>query len=148
MIIEFIEKYYEGYDVVYGVWDKCDIDIYFKRNLVLVFYRIMSKLGVNMVLNYVDYWLFSKCVLIEFLCYKEENMFIWGIVLLLGFKFMKVFYNWNERFVGELKYLFKKMVLFVVDGIIFFSVVFIWLLLVFGFVIFMIGVVMGIYVIV
>lgn len=144
-IIEFIEKYHEGYDVVYGVRDKRDTDTYFKRNSALAFYRIMSKLGVNMVPNHADYRLLSKRALTEFLRYKEENMFIRGIVPLLGFKSTKVFYNRNERFAGESKYPLKKMVLFAVDGITSFSVAPIRLLLVIGSVIFMIGVVMGIY---
>ncbi|HAB0234140.1 TPA_asm: glycosyltransferase [Listeria monocytogenes] len=147
-IIEFIEKYHEGYDVVYGVRDKRDTDTYFKRNSALAFYRIMSKLGVNMVPNHADYRLLSKRALTEFLRYKEENMFIRGIVPLLGFKSTKVFYNRNERFAGESKYPLKKMVLFAVDGITSFSVAPIRLLLVLGSVIFMIGVVMGIYAIV
>lgn len=147
-IIEFIEKYHEGYDVVYGVRDKRDTDTYFKRNSALAFYRIMSKLGVNMVPNHADYRLLSKRALTEFLRYKEENMFIRGIVPLLGFKSTKVFYNRNERFAGESKYPLKKMVLFAVDGITSFSVAPIRLLLVIGSVIFMIGVVMGIYAIV
>lgn len=121
-IIEFIEKYHEGYDVVYGVRDKRDTDTYFKRNSALAFYRIMSKLGVNMVPNHADYRLLSKRALTEFLRYKEENMFIRGIVPLLGFKSTKVFYNRNERFAGESKYPLKKMVLFAVDGITSFSV--------------------------
>ncbi len=147
-IIEFIEKYHEGFDVVYGVRDKRDTDTYFKRNSALAFYRIMSKLGVNMVPNHADYRLLSKRALTEFLRYKEENMFIRGIVPLLGFKSTKVFYNRNERFAGESKYPLKKMVLFAVDGITSFSVAPIRLLLVLGSVIFMIGVVMGIYAIV
>ncbi|MBC2101292.1 glycosyltransferase family 2 protein [Listeria marthii] len=147
-IIEFIEKYHEGFEVVYGVRDKRDTDTYFKRNSALAFYRIMSKLGVNMVPNHADYRLLSKRALTEFLRYKEENMFIRGIVPLLGFKSTKVFYNRNERFAGESKYPLKKMVLFAVDGITSFSVAPIRLLLVLGSVIFMIGVVMGIYAIV
>lgn len=135
-IIEFIEKYHEGYDVVYGVRDKRDTDTYFKRNSALAFYRIMSKLGVNMVPNHADYRLLSKRALTEFLRYKEENMFIRGIVPLLGFKSTKVFYNRNERFAGESKYPLKKMVLFAVDGITSFSVAPIRLLLVLGSVIF------------
>lgn len=144
-IIEFIEKYHEGYDVVYGVRDKRDTDTYFKRNSALAFYRIMGKLGVNMVPNHADYRLLSKRALTEFLRYKEENMFIRGIVPLLGFKSTRVFYNRNERFAGESKYPLKKMVLFAVDGITSFSVAPIRLLLVLGSIIFMIGVVMGIY---
>lgn len=101
-----------------------------------------------MVPNHADYRLLSKRALTEFLRYKEENMFIRGIVPLLGFKSTKVFYNRNERFAGESKYPLKKMVLFAVDGITSFSVAPIRLLLVLGSVIFMIGVVMGIYAIV
>lgn len=107
-IIEFMEKYHEGFDVVYGVRDKRETDTFFKRNSALAFYNIMSKLGVNMVPNHADYRLLSKRALAEFLRYKEENMFIRGIVPLLGFKSTKVYYNRNERFAGESKYPLKK----------------------------------------
>ncbi len=147
-IIEFMEKYHEGFDVVYGVRDKRDTDTFFKRNSALTFYKIMSKLGVNMVPNHADYRLLSKRALTEFLRYKEENMFIRGIVPLLGFKSTKVYYNRNERFAGESKYPLKKMLLFAVDGITSFSVAPIRLLLVIGSITFLIGVVLGIYAIV
>ncbi|MBC1484412.1 glycosyltransferase family 2 protein [Listeria sp. FSL L7-1485] len=144
-IIKFMEKYHEGYDVVYGVRDKRDTDTYFKRNSALAFYKIMSKLGVNMVPNHADYRLLSKRALTEFLRYKEENMFIRGIVPLLGFKSTKVYYNRNERFAGESKYPLKKMLLFAVDGITSFSVAPIRLLLVVGSFTFFVGVILGIY---
>lgn len=90
----------------------------------------------------------SKCVFGEFMKYKEGNVFLWGFVLLVGFCFMEVIYDCKEWIVGELKYLLKKMFVFVFDGIIFFSVVLICLLMLFGGVFFFFSIVFGIYVLI
>ncbi|MCQ2009536.1 glycosyltransferase family 2 protein [Sporolactobacillus sp. STSJ-5] len=132
-ILEFIDKYHEGYDIVYGVRDKRDTDTPFKRNTALAFYKIMSNLGVNLVPNHADFRLISKRALSEFVKYQEENLFIRGIVPLLGFKQTKVYYNRKERFAGESKYPLKKMLSFALDGITSFSVVPIKLVTAFGF---------------
>lgn len=147
-IIPFVEKFNQGYEVVYGVRDKRDTDTFFKRNTALGFYKVMEKLGVKMVPNHADYRLLSKRALEEFLKYKEENMFIRGIIPLLGFKSTKVYYNRNERFAGESKYPLKKMLMFAVDGITSFSITPIRFLLTIGVLMFIIGVGLGIYAIV
>lgn len=144
-IREFIIKYHEGYEVVYGVRDKRDTDTHFKRRTALAFYGLMGKMGVKLVPNHADFRLLSKRALGVFLQYHEENMFIRGIVPLLGFKSTKVFYNRAERFAGESKYPLKKMISFALDGITSFSIVPIRFVTVLGFVVTLISVLMGIY---
>lgn len=144
-IIKFLERFSEGYDIVYGVRDKRDTDTFFKRNTALGFYGLMDKLGVKLVPNHADFRLMSKRALKEFLTYREENMFIRGIIPLLGFKSTKVYYDRNERFAGESKYPLKKMVSFAVDGITSFSIAPIRMLLFVGFIMFSIGIGVGIY---
>ncbi|MCP1126254.1 glycosyltransferase family 2 protein [Bacillus sp. 3103sda1] len=122
VIYQFIDKYQEGYEIVYGVRDKRDTDTKFKRNTALWFYRLMGKMGVKLVPNHADYRLMSKRALDEFIKYQEENLFIRGIVPLLGFKSTKVYYDRKERFAGESKYPLKKMIAFAFDGLTSFSV--------------------------
>lgn len=122
VINQFVDKYLEGYEVVYGVRDKRDTDTPFKRNTALWFYSLMGKMGVELVPNHADYRLMSKRALEEFVKYQEENLFIRGIIPLLGFKSTKVFYNRKERFAGESKYPLKKMIAFAFDGVTSFSV--------------------------
>lgn len=144
-IIPFVEKFHEGFDVVYGVRGKRDTDTFFKRNTALGFYRFMDKIGVKLVPNHADFRLLSKRALKEFLNYKEENMFIRGIVPLLGFPSTKVYYDRNERFAGESKYPLKKMISFAIDGITSFSIVPIRMLFSLGVIMFCIGIGIGVY---
>ena len=144
-IYQFIDKYHEGCEVVYGVRDKRDTDTAFKRNTALWFYSLMGKLGVKLVPNHADYRLMSKRALDEFMKYQEENLFIRGIIPLLGFKTAEVYYNRKERFAGESKYPLKKMIAFALDGITSFSVVPIRLVSMLGFLMILIGLGIGIY---
>ncbi|MCQ2011576.1 MAG: glycosyltransferase family 2 protein [Sporolactobacillus sp.] len=121
-IRKFLIKFRNGYDVVYGVRDKRDTDTMFKKNTALLFYKIMERLGVKMVPNHADYRLLSRRVLDEFVNYQEENIFLRGMIPLLGFKSTKVYYNRAERFAGESKYPLKKMLNFAIDGITSFSI--------------------------
>lgn len=144
-IDEFIDKYHEGCDIVYGVRDKRDTDTFFKKNTALAFYGLMRKMGVNLVPNHADYRLMSRRALHELMKYQEENIFLRGIVPLLGFKSAKVYYNRKERFAGESKYPLKKMLGFAIDGITSFSVVPIKLVTSLGFVFVLIGGFIGMY---
>lgn len=144
-IPEFIKKYHEGYEIVYGVRDKRDTDTFFKRNSALCFYSMMGKLGVRLVPNHADYRLLSKRALKELLKYKEENVFLRGIIPLLGFKTSKVFYNRKERFAGESKYPLKKMIAFAMDGLTSFSIVPIKMVSLLGFIVVGIGVAIAVY---
>lgn len=119
---EFLKKYYEGNDVVYGVRNKRETDTFFKRTTAVGFYKVMSALGVDIVFNHADYRLMSKRALEGLSEYKEVNLFLRGIVPLIGYSSDYVYYDRNERFAGESKYPLKKMISFALDGITSFSV--------------------------
>lgn len=122
VIDEFVKKYDEGCEVVYGVRKRRDTDTFFKRFTAQSFYKIMKALGVNIVYNHADYRLLGKKALGALLEYKEVNLFLRGIVPLIGFKSDFVYYDRNERFAGESKYPLKKMLSFAIEGISSFSV--------------------------
>ncbi|WP_028403451.1 glycosyltransferase family 2 protein [Ectobacillus panaciterrae] len=121
-IRDFILKYRDGYDVVYGVRNKRATDTFFKRTTAILFYRFLKKMGVHIVHNHADYRLMSKRALDELNHYKERNLFLRGIVPLLGFRSATVLYDRKERFAGESKYPLKKMLTFAFDGITSFSI--------------------------
>lgn len=123
VIRTFVEKLSEGYDVVYGVRDSRDTDTYFKRTTAVGFYRFMERIGIKLVPNHADFRLMNKRALDELFKYKEINVFLRGLVPLVGFTTTKVYYDRKERFAGESKYPFKKMLSFAFDGITSFSVV-------------------------
>ncbi len=122
VIRTMVEKYNDGYDIVYGVRDKRQSDTFFKRNTALAFYRLMGKLGIRLIPNHADYRLMSKRALRELLKYKERNLFLRGMIPLIGFSQTKVFYERKERELGISKYPLKKMLSFAFDGITSFSV--------------------------
>ena len=118
---EFVKKYMEGCDVVYGVRNKRETDTVFKKTTALGFYKFMKVLGVDIVYNHADYRLMSKRALEGLAEYKEVNLFLRGIVPLIGYRHDYVYYDRHERFAGESKYPLKKMIAFAVDGITSFS---------------------------
>ncbi len=118
---KFIEKYDEGCDIVYGVRSSREKDTFFKKNTALTFYKLMNALGADIVYNHADYRLMSKRALNELENYKEVNLFLRGIIPLIGFKTATVEYVRNERAAGESKYPLKKMINFALDGILSFS---------------------------
>ena len=118
----FIEKYNEGCDVVYGVRNKRETDTVFKRETALMFYRLMKGLGVDITYNHADYRLMSNRALNALAQFGEVNLFLRGLAPLVGFKSDVVTYDRSERFAGESKYPFKKMLAFAIDGITSFSV--------------------------
>ncbi|MBM6839641.1 glycosyltransferase, partial [Clostridium saudiense] len=113
---------YEGNDVVYGVRSERKTDTFFKRNTAQGFYKVMNALGVDIVYNHADYRLMSKRALDALSEFKEVNLFLRGIVPLVGFNSEIVEYERNERFAGESKYPLKKMLSFAFEGITSFSV--------------------------
>ena len=119
---EFVKKYLDGCDIVYGVRNKRDTDTAFKRKTALAFYRLMEKLGVETVYNHADYRLMSRRALDALSSYHEVNLFLRGLVPLIGFRSGCVYYDRHERFAGESKYPLKKMISFAIDGITSFSV--------------------------
>lgn len=145
VIRSFLLKYHEGDEIVYGVRDSRETDTFFKRNTALCFYRFMQKLNINLVYNHADYRLMSKRAIEELSRYKEADLFLRGIVPLIGFKSSKVTYNRKERLAGETKYPLKKMVSFAFNGLTSFSVVPIRAFTFLGCVLFFISVMTGCY---
>ena len=141
----FVEKYYEGCEVVYGVRSARTTDTFFKRFTAQSFYKVMQAMGVDIVYDHADYRLMSKRAVEEMLQFKEVNLFLRGIVPLVGFKSDKVYYERNERFAGESKYPLKKMLAFATDGITSMSVKPIRMITVLGFLIFIISLCMLVY---
>lgn len=119
---QFVQKFQDGCDVVYGVRNKRETDTWFKRTTAEGFYKVMEKLGAEVVYNHADYRLMSKRALEALSEYKEVNLFLRGIVPLIGYRSDYVYYDRHERFAGESKYPLKKMLSFAMDGITSFSV--------------------------
>ena len=113
----FLEAYQKGADVVFGVRSSRKTDTWFKRTTAQGFYRLMGKLGVEMVYNHADYRLLSKRALEALLSFGEVNMFLRGMVPMLGFRTAEVTYERGERVAGESKYPLKKMIAFAMEGI-------------------------------
>ncbi|MED3882562.1 glycosyltransferase family 2 protein [Priestia megaterium] len=145
VIRSFILKYHEGDEIVYGVRDSRETDTFFKRNTAVWFYRLMQKLNINLIYNHADYRLMSKRAIEELSRYKEADLFLRGIVPLIGFKSSKVTYNRKERLAGETKYPLKKMVSFAFNGLTSFSVVPIRAFTFLGCLLFFISVITGCY---
>lgn len=144
-IDQFVEKYYEGCEVVYGVRSERKTDSFFKRASAQSFYKLMLHMGVEIVYNHADYRLMSRRALDEMEGFKEVNLFLRGIVPLIGFQSGVVTYERHERFAGESKYPLKKMLNFAFDGIISFSVKPIRMVTTLGIIIFAISILMLIY---
>ena len=122
VVDKFVEKYKEGCEVVYGVRNSRATDTFFKKTTAEGFYKIMQAMGVDIVFNHADYRLMSKTVLDALSEYKEVNLFLRGIVPLIGYKSDTVEYARKERFAGESKYPLKKMLSLAFEGITSFSV--------------------------
>ena len=122
VIPDMIKKYAEGNDIVYGVRNKRSTDTWFKRTTALGFYRLMHLLGVKTIYNHADFRLMSRRA-VQHLCqFKEVNLFLRGLVPLIGYQTTNVYYDRAERLAGESKYPFTKMLNFAIDGITSFSV--------------------------
>ena len=141
----FLEKYREGCEVVYGVRRKRDTDTAFKRGTALMFYRLMRALGVDITFNHADYRLMSNRALDALSEFGEVNLFLRGLAPLVGFQSDTVVYDRSERFAGESKYPFKKMLAFAIDGITSFSVKPLRLITSVGLVIFVVSLLMLFY---
>ena len=122
VVDKMVIEYNNGCDIVYGVRSARKTDTWFKKTTAEWFYKFMALLGVEIVYNHADYRLMSKRALNELENFKEVNLFLRGIIPLLGFKTAKVEYERKERFAGESKYPLKKMLNFALDGILSFSI--------------------------
>ena len=148
VIRDFIIKFHKGYEIVYGIRQNRDTDTVFKRFTALSFYRVMKKMGVNIEHNHADFRLMSKRALDELEKFKEVNLFLRGLVPLIGLKTAKVYYDRKERFAGVSKYPIKKMISFALDGITSLSITPIRFVTLAGFIMFFVSILAGIYAIV
>jgi glycosyltransferase involved in cell wall biosynthesis len=139
-----LAKFAEGFDVVYGVRSSREKDTAFKRSTALAYYRLLSRLGVESVYNHADYRLLSRRALDGLAEFKEVNLFLRGMVPLVGFPSATVEYERGERFAGESKYPFRKMFAFAVEGITSLSVKPIRFITNLGVVIFLIAIVVAV----
>ncbi len=114
---EMIDAYLDGCEIVYGVRSRRDTDTFFKRFTAEGFYHLMNWLGAQIVFNHADYRLMSSRALNEFANFKEVNIFLRGMVPMVGFKSTSVYYERAERIAGESHYPLKKMLALAFDGI-------------------------------
>lgn len=142
---EMIDKYLDGTDIVYGVRGSRDKDTAFKKMTAEGFYRIMNTMGANTVFNHADYRLMSRRALEGLAEYGEVNLFLRGIVPMIGYPEDVVYYNRGERFAGESKYPLGKMLSFAVEGITSLSTKPIRMITALGFFIFIVSIGMLIY---
>lgn len=145
VIDEFITKAKAGAEVIYGVRKSRQKDSFFKKHTALGFYRLMEVMGVKITYNHADYRLLSQRAIKALLSFSEVNLFLRGIVPLLGFKTAVVEYDRLERFAGESKYPLGKMLSFAWNGITSFSVVPLRLVSVLGIVFFILSIALGCY---
>lgn len=122
VIESMVRKYLDGNDIVYGVRASRESDTFFKKNSALMFYKLMNALGTKTIYNHADYRLMSKRAVEKLLSFPERNMFIRGIVPLIGFKSDTVTYDRKPRMAGDSKYPLKKMISFAINGITSFSI--------------------------
>ncbi|NLL38991.1 MAG: glycosyltransferase family 2 protein [Clostridiales bacterium] len=144
-IDEMVEKYYEGCDVVYGVRKSREKDSFFKRFTAEGYYKLITAIGGEIVYNHADYRLLSKRALKALAQFGETNLFLRGLVPMLGFKSAVVTYDRSERFAGQSKYSVKKMLGLAVDGITSLSAKPIRMVLSIGAIIFILGLIALIY---
>lgn len=122
VIEEMIDKFHAGNDIVYGVRRERKSDTFFKRTTAQIFYKLMASMGVKTVYNHADYRLMSKRAVEQFTKFKETNLFLRGMVPLIGYSSDKVYYDRKERVAGESKYPLKKMLALAFNGISSFSI--------------------------
>lgn len=143
-----LEQFEAGYDVVYGVRDNRDTDTAFKRSTAMAFYGVMKSLGSESVPNHADFRLMSERALDGLAEFHEVNLFLRGMVPLVGYKSTIVYYKRGERFAGESKYPLKKMLSFAIDGITSMSAAPMRLIFWTGFVVFLLAIIAGIYIVI
>jgi glycosyltransferase involved in cell wall biosynthesis len=136
-IEEMIDQYRCGYEIVYGVRDNRSCDTLFKRNTALLFYRTLALFGVDLVHNHADFRLMSRRAVEALREFKEVNLYLRGIVPLIGFPSTSVKYARKERFAGSSKYPLRKMLTLAIDGITSFSTVPLRMITIAGFVVFL-----------
>jgi glycosyltransferase involved in cell wall biosynthesis len=147
-IPEFIDKYLEGYDIVFGVRKDRAKDNFFKRFFSVFFYKFMKLLGVNVLKNHADYRLISNRALNSLSGYTETSLFLRGIFPLLGYKSAVIYHDVFERHAGKTKYSYRKMMSLALNGVTSFSIVPMRIITIIGLLIFLVSVIMSAYVII
>ena len=142
---QMVDKFLEGVDIVYGVRSSRKKDSFFKRTTAEGFYRVMNALGAETVFNHADYRLMSKRALEGLEQFREVNLFLRGIVPMIGYRTDVVEYERGERFAGESKYPLKKMLSFAMEGVTSLSVKPLRMITGLGFLIFLVSLVMIVY---
>lgn len=145
-IEEMVDAYREGYDVVYGVRENRSTDSLFKRWSAESYYRVLEMMGVEAIFNHADCRLLSRCALKSLSQYREVNLFLRGIVPLIGLPSKTICYTRGERFSGKSKYSLKKMLALALDGLTSFSVMPLRIITFLGFFIFLGSVILGLWV--
>ena len=148
VVEKMVDNFLVGDDIVYGVRSSRKTDTFFKRFTAEGFYKFMAAMGVEIVFNHADYRLMSKRAVDELKNYKEVNLFLRGIIPLIGFETSTVEYDRGERFAGKSKYPLKKMIYFAIDGITSTSVRPIRMITMFGLLCILFSIIYGIYVII
>ncbi|MCD7727685.1 MAG: glycosyltransferase family 2 protein [Ruminococcus sp.] len=144
-IDEMLEKYYDGCDIVYGIRDNRKTDSRFKRATAQCYYKLLKIMGAEIKYNHADYRLMSKRALEGLEGFKEVNLFLRGIVPLIGYKSAEVYYKRGERLAGESKYPLRKMIALAFEGITSFSIKPIRFITFLGIFIFCVSIIMLIY---
>lgn len=147
-IEEMVDKYLEGYEIVYGVRSKREKDTFFKRFTAQSYYKLLNSIGGEVIYNHADYRLMSKRTIEELANFKEVNLFLRGVIPMLGFPSTTVPYERNERLAGKSKYPLKKMLSFAIEGITSLSVKPIRIISGLGISIFVVSILMLVYIIV
>ena len=114
---DMVRAYLQGAEIVYGVRSSRQTDTFFKRNTAQLFYKLLNKMGAEVVYNHADYRLVSSRVLKEFADFKEVNLFLRGMFPMVGFRSTAVYYERKERMAGESHYPLRKMLALALDGI-------------------------------
>jgi glycosyltransferase involved in cell wall biosynthesis len=140
-----VDEFRKGFEVVYGVRSKRETDTFLKRNTALLFYKLMSFFGADIINNHADFRLLSKRVLRHLNSFREVNLFLRAMIPLIGFSSTKVFYDRKERLAGVSKYSARKMISFALDGITSFSIAPLRYVTATGFIIFAISLVISVW---
>lgn len=136
VIEKMVDEYNNGMDIVYGVRSDRSTDTVFKRNTAQLYYKLLALFGVDMVYNHADFRLMSRKTIESLRQYREVNLYLRGIIPLIGFKSTNIEYSRKERFAGTSKYPFMKMLKLAVEGVTSFSVVPLQMITYIGFIVF------------
>ena len=137
VIEKMVDEHASGADIVYGVRNDRSTDTIFKRNSAILFYKTLSLFGVDLIFNHADFRLMSRRAIEALREYREVNLYLRGIVPLIGFKATTLEYSRKERFAGESKYPLMKMLKLASDGVTSFSVVPLQIITMLGFIVFL-----------